>query len=43
MQFNSAPLVVEQNNYPIIVYDLDNKAKILLKSLAMKKCSVRLL
>ena len=47
VQFNNAPLVVEQNNYQkkivnvYIVYN--NKPKILLRNLAMKKCSVRLL
>ena len=49
MQFNNTRLVVEQNNYPpkivnvYIVYDLNNKPKILLRNLAVKKCSVRLL
>ena len=49
MLFNNAPLVVEQNNYSTkivnvyIVYDLDNKPKLLLRNWAVKKCSVRLL
>ena len=38
MQFNNAPLVVEQNNYPKKIVNV-----YIVRNLAVKKCSVRLL